>query len=898
MNPAIDFLSAGIDRRALRFTLRFGMLLLAAILLSACGGGASTETNPTAGLTNNTGSLGISAYTGPNALTEDIRAFQVNVWEPLRASNKCGACHSPAVGQTPMFVRDDNVNDAYSAANPLVDLDNPAGSRLVTKVSEGHNCWLPSVPACATAITGYIQDWAAGTAGGSKQIQLTAPVIKDPGATLTFPATAAQTAFATTVYPLVRGAGQCINCHIDSSATKQQPYFASDDIDDAYEAIKSKINLSDPASSRVVIRLRDERHNCWTGASVAECGADGTTMQTAIADMIAGDGDGSKAIVANTVAAPTVFSKALKLTDGVVASGGNRYETDIIALYEFKTGAETLALDSSGVEPLLHLILTPDDPDSTTDISWVGGWGINIVNGMLRGRTTDSKKLRDMIAPIGEYSIETWVAPANVTQEGPAHIISYSAGPDADNRNFTLGQTQYNYDFMQRSSTTDGNGEPDLSTADADEDLQATLQHVVTTFDPLNGRRIYVNGVFTDDMDPAAAGNLNDWDDTFALVLGNELSGNRQWQGTIRMVAIYNRSLTQEQITQNFDAGVGEKFFLLFSIGDVPGVPAGSYIMFSVEQYDSYSYLFDNPTFINLDPTVLPGTIPLKGMSIGVNGKEATVGQAYRNLDMNITDAAYDPATGQPISNIGTVIPLEGGADVDEFFLTFEVLGGANNPPPAPGPVTIPDIPAPAPASDIGVRTFDEINATMASITGVTEQSVSSTYDTLRRQFPSVETMEGFLSAHQMAIAQLAIAYCSALVDDSALRFGFFDFANATAGDAFFNAPVVTAFNTAAGDSAEKNQIVTALYDRIAGIPPVGGGADLLTAPSLADVKAELIGPNPADPADIPDPDNLFDRLVGSCAGAGDAACQADRTRTVVKSMCSATLGSAAMLVQ
>ena len=66
--------------------------------------------------------------------------------------------------------------------------------------------------------------------------------------------------------------------------------------------------------------------HCWTGASIAACGADGTTMQTAIADMVAGDGDGSKAIVANTVTAPTVFSKALKLTDGVVASGGNRFE--------------------------------------------------------------------------------------------------------------------------------------------------------------------------------------------------------------------------------------------------------------------------------------------------------------------------------------------------------------------------------------------------------------------------------------------------------------------------------------------------------------------------------------------------------------------------------------------
>ncbi|NHZ73702.1 MAG: LamG domain-containing protein, partial [Nitrospirae bacterium] len=446
-------------------------------------------------------------------------------------------------------------------------------------------------------MTGYIQDWAsAGAAGGGKQILLTAPaVIKDPGATITFPATAAETAFAATVYPLVTGVGQCVDCHIDSSSTKQQPYFASGDINEAYAAIKSKIDLNNPTASRVVLRLRDEFHNCWTGGAVADCVTDGATMQAAIEAMLAGP----PALLANTVTTPTVFSKALTLADGVVASGGNRYENDIIALYEFKTGSGSIALDSSGVAPDLNLTLSPNPDDGSGDISWVGGWGISLSNGRAQGSTATSKKLRDLITSTGEYSIEAWVAPANVTQEGPARIISYSAGTSA--RNFTLGQTQYNYDFMQRSSTTDANGEPTLSTDDADEDLQATLQHVVATFDPLNGRRIYVNGVFTDDMDPSPVGNLNDWDDTFAFVLGNEVSGDRQWKGVIKMVAIHNRSLTQAQIQQNFDVGVGEKFFLLFSIGDVAGVPADSYIMFSVEQYDSYSYLFDKPTYVNLD---------------------------------------------------------------------------------------------------------------------------------------------------------------------------------------------------------------------------------------------------------------------------------------------------------
>ena len=36
---------------------------------------------------------------------------------------------------------------------------------------------------------------------------------------------------------------------------------------------------------------------------------------------------------------------------------------------------------------------------------------------------------------------------------------------------------------------------PQLQTPDAAMALQASLQHVVLTYDPVNGRQIYVNGV-------------------------------------------------------------------------------------------------------------------------------------------------------------------------------------------------------------------------------------------------------------------------------------------------------------------------------------------------------------------------------------------------------------------
>ncbi|NOY61733.1 MAG: LamG domain-containing protein [Gammaproteobacteria bacterium] len=823
---------------------------IAAVLVVAGCGGASTESNID---TNNTSPA--AAYTGPAPATADVRLFQLNLWDNIKSSSRCGGCHDNITGQSPRFAREDDINAAYSAALGVVNLASPADSRLVIRVGGGHNCWLDSASACAAVMTAFIEAWAGGSASGveSRQIELSAPPIKAAGSSKNFPADSGL--FATTVHPLL--VANCAGCHVDTAVIPQAPFFSNSDPDVAYEAVKSsqKIDLGTPANSRLVVRLRDEFHNCWS----ASCQVDADEMEAQIVAL-------ADQIPLTEVDPQLVASKALNLADGIVASGGSRYESNVIALYEFKTGSGSSIYDTSGVEPALNLQLNGVEG---VDYKWVGGWGVEFIDGKAQGNTTPSRKLFDRIQGSGEYSIEAWAVPANVTQEGPAGIVSYSAGTDA--RNFTLGQTLYNYDFMHRSSTTDGNGAPALSTADADEDLQATQQHVVVTFDPVNGRRIYVNGVFTDDVDSEAAGNLADWDDSYAFVLGNEVTGNRSWAGKLRLVAIHDRALTAAQVNQNFEAGVGEKFFLLFSVSDYVNV-ADSYILLEVSQFDSYSYLFSEPIFISLDANAVPDNIPLAGMRIGLNGKEVSAGQVYRNLDTIISAAQYDSTTGQLLSRLGTVIAVEKGADADEFFLTFEVLGDNTNVVIEPAPLQ-PAAPADsAPSADIGLRTFDEINASMSVVTGVphTTADVQSTYDTIKQQLPSTETIGGFLSAHQVAVSQLAIEYCNALVEDSTLRSNFF-------GNFNFDADVATAFGS--GDSSEKQQIINALVDNMV-------GDNLASAPSRADIKTELSDPLQGG--------GLFDKLTTNCP----SSCDAVRTRTVVKAMCAAVLGSAVTLLQ
>ncbi|HEV7606966.1 MAG TPA: hypothetical protein VGO61_06500, partial [Steroidobacteraceae bacterium] len=217
----------------LKNSLRWITAAFAVAVLAGCSsGGAPTMENPV------TVPQTVSDYTGPASANADVQAFRINLWENIKANNRCGACHN-AGGQTPMFARNDDVNLAYQAANSVVNLTQPDQSRMVAKVSGGHNCWLASAAACGDTLTVWIRNWAGASATGGTTIQLQAPAVKEVGGSKSFPAgpmdpvhpDAPQDNYnfaGSTLYALVKNAGtaNCVRCHSSNSATMQQPFFA------------------------------------------------------------------------------------------------------------------------------------------------------------------------------------------------------------------------------------------------------------------------------------------------------------------------------------------------------------------------------------------------------------------------------------------------------------------------------------------------------------------------------------------------------------------------------------------------------------------------------------------------------------------------------------------------
>jgi hypothetical protein len=829
-----------------------GLLLLAATFaLSACGGGgAATTVNPAA----NNGTSTVNAYTGPAPATADIQAFDVNFWSNVRAQNRCGQCHNATTpAQMPNFARSDDVNLAYVQANTVVNLANPSTSLIVTKVSGGHNCWLADNSACGQILTTWISNWAGATgAASATQVQLTAPPVVSVGQSLTLPGDPSD--YQNTIYTIT--SKYCSNCHSPNASAPQSPEFAGplSQIIADYQAAIPKIDLtgcipqSGPAfaancgiNSRFYLRLLVDNHNCWSN-----CAQNAASMLAEIQAF-------AQPLTLANINPSLVVSKALTLTQGTVASGANRYDADTIAKYEFETGNGYVAYDTSGIDPAADLTITGN-------VTWAGGWGITVgAGGKAQATTSASSKLYNLIQATGEFSVEAWVSPALVATPKPSFMVSYSGGDTT--RNFTLGQTNQDYDFMMRSSGSDLNGMPQLQTPDAAMILQASMQHVVLTYDPVNGRQIYVNGVNTGLADPQKGGTISNWDSTFALVLGNEVSGDDSWQGLIKFVAIHSRALTAAQVLQNFNAGVGQRYYMLFNVASATGL-AQTYVMLTVSQYDSYSYMFYQPTFISLDSSVTPNNIAIKGMRIGINGTIPQVGQAYIPLNTMVTSSSYT-AQGQVLSNIGTVIGLESGPLTDQFFLQFDTLGSQSYPIVEPTPTTPPMALGPV-VADVGVRTFAEVNSTLAALTGVptTNANVSATYQSVQQQLPSVPTLEAFSAANQVGTAQLAIQYCNTMVNTPSLAAQMF--------------PGVT-FN-ASTFPAQTNLVTSALAARVLGITATNPQG-LTSQPATSTVTTEL--------------NNLIGILCTGTSPCNNTA----RVMAVTSAACAAAFGSADMSI-
>ncbi|MFO7946274.1 MAG: LamG domain-containing protein [Armatimonadota bacterium] len=170
--------------------------------------------------------------------------------------------------------------------------------------------------------------------------------------------------------------------------------------------------------------------------------------------------------------------------------------------------------------------------------------------------TRPATEIIEALKETGQLTVEAWISAANDTQDGPARIVSISH--DASSRNMTLGQEKSAFVLRLRTSETNEQGTPPITTPE-NTVRPGELQHLAVTYDGhaavfyVDGEAVSETTHFSGDTGIAS---LQNWDETMHLMLGNEFDGQRFWCGKIYLAAIYGDSLSSEQVQTNYAAGL------------------------------------------------------------------------------------------------------------------------------------------------------------------------------------------------------------------------------------------------------------------------------------------------------------------------------------------------------
>lgn len=222
----------------------------------------------------------------------------------------------------------------------------------------------------------------------------------------------------------------------------------------------------------------------------------------------------------------------------------------LVAAYPLNEGGGCAVRDRSGSGLAPELRLTPgaswDDAGRGLHLEGEGAGAVS---------ATTPAKLTRHLRDAGAFTIELWIEPAALDQQGPARLVTLSAG--TSDRSLTIGHGQHrdagpNLSVRLRTAETNRNGMPDIVAEGAI--VEGPAQYAVTYADETvtiyrNGERLHTTN---------RAGALN-WDEHHLLGLGGEVAPaaqqlERTWHGQLLRVAIYDRALNGSEIQRNYDA--------------------------------------------------------------------------------------------------------------------------------------------------------------------------------------------------------------------------------------------------------------------------------------------------------------------------------------------------------
>lgn len=294
-----------------------------------------------------------------------------------------------------------------------------------------------------------------------------------------------------------------------------------------------------------------------------------------------------------------------------INSASTRIDGGQIVYYDFKEGIGDTIHDNSFVDSPIDLVI-----QNSETVEWNSS-GLQINSASNISSENIANKLIEQCTYSDEITIEAWVKPANLTQSGPARIISYS--PNKSNRNFSFGQENDSYQVGFRTTETSNAGNP-INSGIGTASLE--LSQVVFTRSNYGISKLFINGIEKKVDSTNFGGQLTNWDSTYKIALANEFVDERPFEGLFYLLSIYNRQLSKNEIEHNYliskpnleapsnlTAVVNNDKYIQLDWQDNSNSEVGFYVEKSISNANSFSVIdtisMNSTSFI--DSIVTPG---------------------------------------------------------------------------------------------------------------------------------------------------------------------------------------------------------------------------------------------------------------------------------------------------
>jgi len=224
-----------------------------------------------------------------------------------------------------------------------------------------------------------------------------------------------------------------------------------------------------------------------------------------------------------------------------------RIKDGLIAEYIFTFDSSEVILDRSGYNrPLDLLIQEPEKIELTSEGK------LKILTDTRLCSQHEAVKISQACKKANEITVECWLKSRERQNQNLSKVLSIE---NNTSQAFALNvfSDMYSIEKIYYSTnlcttTTDEFGNPSLimnTNLDAD-----VLQHIVYTHNLSGDEKIFVNGEeLVSGFRPA---NYSKWENDYSLLIANNFNEDAPWLGDLYLLAVYNRSLSPEEIYTNY----------------------------------------------------------------------------------------------------------------------------------------------------------------------------------------------------------------------------------------------------------------------------------------------------------------------------------------------------------